>query len=358
MLGAGLHAQPALNHDGGQRILPVARQATYGVHFAASFVSIHRPGRSRAQGCHNHEGNVAKPTGHEGPRAACGVRLSRTRNPNDRAWSPVRRGEGGYLKGLLGASRSRRVSYDFRHGARASIWHEIAARSHLVVAAIGTVVFLGMAGTAIWLALPSDKAPVVARKSEAAPVAASTANASVVATAPAKAPEPSLDAVQNAEELRAQSTGTEIAKVDPLDDFEPLPQGDPRWIAPDGKDVKAAARAAAALATQDSTDGITASAFAGDDDAGMADGAATAAIPAARPPNQDDETVRSASAARAGRTLRAVTMRARPSSRGSVLGTVPGRVAVEVISCKSWCEIIYNGKQGFVYKSFLQNGGR
>jgi len=266
------------------------------------------------------------------------------------------------LKGLLGASRSRRVSYDFRHDARASIWHEIAARSHLVVAAVGTVVFLGMAGTAIWLALPSDKLPVTARKAEpaAAPATAEPVVASAVAAPLAKPPEPKQDAVRNAEELRAQSAGTEVAKVGAAADFEPLEQGDPRWIASDGTDVRAAVKAAAALAAQGGTDRVAVNAFAEEDEAGPADEAATAAIPTVRAPRADktDEPKQTADDTRRSRTLRAVTMRAKPSSRGSVLGTVPGRATVEVISCKSWCEIIYNGKQGFVYKGFLRNGGR
>jgi hypothetical protein len=253
------------------------------------------------------------------------------------------------LKGLFGASRTRRVSYDFRHGARASVWHEICARSHLVVAAVGTIVFLAMAGTAIWMALPSDRGP--ARLAEQAKPAGDTA-ASVVARA-AKPAEPVREPVRNAEELRAQTAGTEPA---PAGGPGPLAEADSRWIASDGKNVKAALRAAAGAVVQDAAADIVANAYAGED------AAATAAIPAGRPDapkaGDDDAAAQSAQNTRESRALRAVTMRSRPSSRGSVLGTVPARATVEVISCSSWCEILYDGKHGYVYKGFLRNGGR
>ncbi|MBX3566407.1 MAG: SH3 domain-containing protein [Rhizobiaceae bacterium] len=267
------------------------------------------------------------------------------------------------MKGLFKAPKSRRVSYEFRHGARASIWHEISVRSHLVVAAIGTVVFLGMAGTAIWLALPSNRTAVLAARNDPVKPAPEAAIASLVA-APQKAATASRAPVKNAEELRAQTAGSEPDKARvAADPVKTLGQTDQRWVDSNGKDVKAALSAAAGAATEDALDDIVANAYA--DDGGGADAALTAAIPAKRPDApkaaevaDEEPSKQTADATRQSRTLRAVTLRSRPSSRGSVLGTVPGRATVDVISCSSWCEIVYSGKHGYVYKGFLRNGGR
>ena len=32
---------------------------------------------------------------------------------------------------------------------------------------------------------------------------------------------------------------------------------------------------------------------------------------------------------------------------------VPAGSAVNVLSCDGWCEVVYNGKKGWVYKNFL-----
>lgn len=36
--------------------------------------------------------------------------------------------------------------------------------------------------------------------------------------------------------------------------------------------------------------------------------------------------------------------------------TVPAKASVQVMSCKQWCEIVYNGKRGWVYKSYVKTG--
>ena len=266
------------------------------------------------------------------------------------------------MKGLFKAPRSRRVSYEFRHGARASVWHEISVRSHLVVAAVGTIVFLGMAGTAIWLALPSNRTTVLARASDTAKPPVQAKAASVVATTPEPA-EVSRAPVQNAEELRAQTAGSSTAEASAVARLDGPEQSDARSVVSAGDSAKAALEAAAGIVADNAASDIVANAYAEDDGAGTADKAATAAIPAKRPnaPKADasvKKATQTADGSRGGRTLRAVTMRAQPSSRGGVLGTVPGQADVDVISCSSWCEIVYQGKRGFVYKGFLRNGGR
>jgi hypothetical protein len=36
-----------------------------------------------------------------------------------------------------------------------------------------------------------------------------------------------------------------------------------------------------------------------------------------------------------------------------VMMVVPGRAVVQVVSCKIWCEVIYQGRRGYIYKDFI-----
>ena len=95
------------------------------------------------------------------------------------------------------------------------------------------------------------------------------------------------------------------------------------------------------------------------------DGAQTAAIPEAKPqvPDADPAGTDNAKpkpqkvgAAANGRILRPVTMRSGPKKGASVITTVPAKASVQVVNCKQWCEIVYNGKHGWVYKSYVKTG--
>ncbi|MBL8577028.1 MAG: SH3 domain-containing protein [Mesorhizobium sp.] len=78
---------------------------------------------------------------------------------------------------------------------------------------------------------------------------------------------------------------------------------------------------------------------------------------------EDDDTsdskvrtvVKAAGGAAAGtaRIKSAVNMRSSPKKGASVLGVVPAGTSVNVKSCNQWCNISWNGKSGWVYKSFL-----
>jgi hypothetical protein len=48
-----------------------------------------------------------------------------------------------------------------------------------------------------------------------------------------------------------------------------------------------------------------------------------------------------------------VNMRARPDNSAPVILVVPGRRHVEVIGCDFWCEVVYDGKRGWIYKGFV-----
>jgi uncharacterized protein YraI len=50
-------------------------------------------------------------------------------------------------------------------------------------------------------------------------------------------------------------------------------------------------------------------------------------------------------------------MRSGPKKNAAAIGTVPARTSVQVMNCKQWCQIVYNGKTGWVYKSYIKTGG-
>ncbi|GAA4126616.1 SH3 domain-containing protein [Aminobacter aganoensis] len=64
--------------------------------------------------------------------------------------------------------------------------------------------------------------------------------------------------------------------------------------------------------------------------------------------------IKTSEGTRGGTVKRSVNMRAKPQKGGAVLGVIPAKTAVEVVSCTQWCEIVFNGKRGYVYKSYVQ----
>jgi hypothetical protein len=266
------------------------------------------------------------------------------------------------------------VALDLHYNPRTSLWSEIAERSHLIVAAVGTVALLGMAGTAIWMVLPNDGRSDIVSVAEAAtvkpdpePVLTADSEQPAQPQKVTKAATTPSAVNQKSQELSAlgQPRGfaplpvkaVKTLKVAAQPNVAPLDEGDPRWS--EGK--QAAAKVAAIVEDEEEgkESGETVSAFA--DDAG-ADTSSTAAIPLAKMAADADaaktEEEKVAMAGRPSSAVRSVTIRSKPSSRGTPIGTVPGKSAVQVISCSKWCEIIYNGKRGFVYRTFLKNNGK
>jgi hypothetical protein len=60
----------------------------------------------------------------------------------------------------------------------------------------------------------------------------------------------------------------------------------------------------------------------------------------------------------AARVTTAVNMRSSPKKGAGVLTVVPAGSAVNVLSCDGWCQITYNGRTGWIYKSYLSTGAR
>ena len=61
----------------------------------------------------------------------------------------------------------------------------------------------------------------------------------------------------------------------------------------------------------------------------------------------------SSPAGQIGRVISDVNMRTGPGNSQTVIATIPRGSPVEVIECQQWCEVIFTGRRGWVYASFL-----
>jgi len=283
----------------------------------------------------------------------------------------------------FGTPERRRLTMQFGYDARPSFWQGLQSNAHLVIAAVGTAALLGVAAVALWLALPGNERQASASAAQAVPtipvktkkITPAVANAAVtVAAAP-----------QAARKADAVSPAVAVRQVA----VQALASNDPRWSAAGAGTASAPASPAATPAEQKSTDTAFAEPAA-ETDASTAlsqvaasapttgqpadakksddkmDGAQTAAIPEAQPQAPDtqpaDDNAEPAKpkhqkvSAANGRILRAVTMRSGPKKGASAIATVPAKASVQVMTCNKWCEIVYNGKHGWIYKSYVKSG--
>jgi SH3-like domain-containing protein len=47
-------------------------------------------------------------------------------------------------------------------------------------------------------------------------------------------------------------------------------------------------------------------------------------------------------------------MRAEAENSAAVLTVVPAGKNVQVVECRGWCEVSYEGRQGFIHQRFLK----
>jgi hypothetical protein len=52
----------------------------------------------------------------------------------------------------------------------------------------------------------------------------------------------------------------------------------------------------------------------------------------------------------------AVKLHAGPSNGSRSIGVVPSKATVHVLNCQGWCKVSYQGREGYVFKSFLGHG--
>ncbi|RRI03054.1 SH3 domain-containing protein [Mesorhizobium tamadayense] len=291
----------------------------------------------------------------------------------------------------FGAPERRRFAVQFGYDMRPSFWQGLRSNAHLVIAAVGTAALLGVAAVALWLALPANERQAIAKSEQTVPaipvktkkIAQAAASAVSVAAAPLAARK--ADAV-------SPVTATREAAI------PALASNNPRWNGTGDEPAPAAAEASSTQAAEKpptQNDKPAAAAFAesvSGNDASAAlsevaapppaagqsanakkpddkmDGAQTAAIPDAKPQVPEDQPAATGDAAQDkpkpqkvsaganGRILRAVTMRTGPKKGAAAIITLPAKSSVQVMSCKKWCEIVYNGKHGWVYKSYVKTG--
>lgn len=287
----------------------------------------------------------------------------------------------------FGTPERRRFAMQFGYDMRPSFWQEVRSNSHLVIAAVGTAALLGVAAVALWLALPTSERQAAASQEQSIPAIP----VKTMKIVPAGTTVAAATVSQPARKSDQVSPTVAAAKAN----IQALAANDPRWTEAQPKTASAAPDADQATAPSQvanqaepapdkpaTTAAFAQSATDTDATAELAkvaapapaagsnpDGAKTAAIPEGQPQTPDQQPAatdddgskakakpRKVAAAGNGRILRAVTMRSGPKKNAAAIATVPARTSVQVMSCKQWCQIVYNGKTGWIYKSYIKPG--
>lgn len=289
----------------------------------------------------------------------------------------------------FGTPERQRFTMQFGYSVRPSFWQKVQSNAHLVIAAVGTAALLGVAAVALWLCIPGGGRQVATASADQT---VPTIPVKTTKIAPVTAAMTVASAPQAARKADAVSPTTAAREAS----IPALASNSPRWTASDSKSPseqaadkpvpsKQAAEPSAAQSTDtafaepaaendasDALSQVAAPAPAGETAAktpgDKMDGAQTAAIPEAKPQAADADPAATDNAAQPkpkpekvgaatnGRILRAVTMRSGPKKGAAAIVTVPAKASVQVMNCKQWCEIVYNGKHGWVYKSYVKTG--
>jgi SH3 domain-containing protein len=279
----------------------------------------------------------------------------------------------------FGTPERRRFAMQFGYDMRPSFWQGVRSNSHLVIAALGTAALLSVAAVALWLALPSNQ-----RLAAASPL--QTVPAITVKTTKVVPPDTAKTAAMVPQQVRKAQPATRSKAVEAPATIQALAANDPRWTAtkpapeasptPDSRPAPASGQ----VAQKGEEPPISPAAFAQPEAGSSAGGelakvaptqpaaanqpddAKTAAIPsvsiqdteAAEEPSKAQAEPPKAAAAGNGTIIRAVTMRSGPKKNAAAIVTVPARTSVQVMSCNKWCQIVYNGKTGWIYKSYIK----
>lgn len=237
-------------------------------------------------------------------------------------------------------------------------------------------------------AAPDQKAVVAAEK----PVVTASLEPSIpvhkVTTQPvpaARAPADPLNKPQTAvtETVDTEDLDALQTKADESQEVDALQQQDPRWARTDSEKSATAFDSVlqpSAATGENAAAGTGPIALAGPsptDAKEPMDGTETAAIapedlkpkqtakvkpdkPAEAKVDDDDADLPPgvSSSTRAVQITKGANMRSRPKSGSSVLAVVPKGASVQLVSCSAWCEIIYDGRRGYVYKDFIGGAGR
>ncbi|TIL86351.1 MAG: SH3 domain-containing protein [Mesorhizobium sp.] len=271
----------------------------------------------------------------------------------------------------FGAPERRRFAMQFGYDMQPRFWRQIRSNLHLVIAAFGTAALLGVAAVALWLALPATERQAVASPEQ------------IVSSIPVKTTRivPAAAArIEAAQQAASKTDAISSAVVAAKAEIAALAPNDPRWTGSGPKTTSGQTAGGQTAGQAEKADKpSTAAAFA--DPAAKTkvaaliakvaapakaatDGAPTAAIPTPKPlpaATQKDAAqakveAKQPSAAETGRILRGVTMRTGPKNSAAAIVTIPAKTSVQVMGCKKWCQIVYNGKRGWIYRSFVKTG--
>jgi len=222
-------------------------------------------------------------------------------------------------------------------GGGAMALQSVVAREEATVApdVIGNAAIASVAPSA---ALPFVAAPP-------APVAAPPTQVAALKTAPIRPPlrntEPMLDAsaTDDMDSVNA-ATATAFAASEAISSpiIAPKPVPPPKPTAMPAAAPKRVAAAEAASAKESAAAKEAAAKEEADPD--EADGASASGADPVGP-----ATIRSS-----------VTMRAAPRNGSAAVLNLQAGQKVELVACKGWCEIIADGKRGFIYKRFVEAG--
>lgn len=255
-------------------------------------------------------------------------------------------------------------------------------KQRLILTIAGGVAFSGLALFAYHFTAPFADPPGFAATAQATAMVRTVpaiakpptelSDESGVASSPAESPsQPDSSSVRTAEpvpentlEMREDRAPTlvEAAGAGPI---ETLAADDPRWAAGtavrSGSTLTASNSSGEALAYASESAAVAALRRSVVDD--TTDETETAAIPAPRPAVEAIEREAPAvsggrAAARNATIARAVNMRAKGTRGAQVLGVIPRGATVGLVDCDGWCEVIYQGRRGFIYKSYLEGSKR
>ncbi|WP_287308029.1 SH3 domain-containing protein [Mesorhizobium sp.] len=264
----------------------------------------------------------------------------------------------------FGAPERRRFAMQFGYDMQPRFWRRIRSNLHLVIAAFGTAALLGVAAMALWLALPATERQAVASPEQ------------IVSSIPVKTTRivPAAAArIEAAQQAASKTDAISSAVVAAKAEIASLAPNDPRWTGSGPKTTSGQTAGQAEKADKPSTAAAFADPAAKTKVAALiakvaapakaaTDGAPTAAIstpkplPAATQKDGAQAKVEAKQASAAGRILRGVTMRTGPKNSAAAIVTIPAKTSVQVMGCKKWCQIVFNGKRGWIYKSFVKTG--
>lgn len=238
-----------------------------------------------------------------------------------------------------------------RHGnvVRLGQSHEnsgIPRSQRLLLSGTGLVALLGLGALAALFTAPfADPIATASDIRASAMPAAIAAGINDQNGAASARPQPAASAPR-LEPGRA-SAGVAVAiAVEP--EAEMLPADDPRWAKAQAVDHGP----------------VTTPAMVPSRRSGSPDDTQTAAIPdagsivEAAKPETNEEPAERAGGSRAAPSITAtvtsaVKMRARPANGAGVVAVVPDNASVGLVGCQAWCEVVYKGSRGFIYKRFI-----